>query len=447
MTALSKQRTPIFVLSTGRCGSTTLSNILNLHPAILSLSEFVSFTGIAAFHYRRPSGNRIWRVLSGQRGRTRMMLGADYDELLYPFDAAGARYTRDNIPPILCSTLPHLTDDPHSLYDGLAAVIRAHPRQSAAAHYSALFDWLCETLDRRVWIERSGASLLFASTLLREFPNAKIIHLYRDGRETAISMSQHYLFRLIANNLAAFRKLGADPYAAIAHNPKWDSIAIRLHLASRLLPGKPINPNNTAPIADFGRLWNAMIQRTQLLFSDLPRERVHHLRFEDLQADPGPHLAALIRFAGPGLNDPDWISAASKLPRPQTPRFPALPESDRERLENACRPGLLLLGYPAFRFTASRSPLPARNDTDRDAGTAMLSPVAGLRPACAGRCFATNAPNPESRSVSPRASAALTAASAAAGDSPVSPATCRTSSNRLIPCPPLGAPATSAPSL
>ena len=44
MTAIAKQRTPIFVLSTGRCGSTTLSNILNLHPA-LSLSEFVSFTG------------------------------------------------------------------------------------------------------------------------------------------------------------------------------------------------------------------------------------------------------------------------------------------------------------------------------------------------------------------------------------------------------------------
>ena len=178
-------------------------------------------TGIAAFHYRRPSGNRIWRVLSGQRRRTSMMLRADYDELLYPFGTAGARYARGNIPPVLCATLPHLTDDPDSLFDRLAPVVRAHPRQSAAAHYSALFDWLCETLDRRIWIERSGASLLFASTLLREFPNAKIIHLYRDGRETAISMSQHYLFQLIANNLAAFQKLGADPYAAIAHNPKW----------------------------------------------------------------------------------------------------------------------------------------------------------------------------------------------------------------------------------
>ena len=155
-------------------------------------------------------------------------------------------------------------------------------------------------------------------------------------------MSQHYLFRLIANNLAAFRKLGADPYTAIAHNPKWDSIAIRLHLASRLLPGKPVNPNDTVPIADFGRLWNAMIQRTQLIFRDLPRERVHHLRFEDLQADPAPHLASLIRFAGPDLNDPDWISAASKLPRPQTPRFPTLRDYSHHRI--ALRSTMALLG-------------------------------------------------------------------------------------------------------
>ena len=63
-----------------------------------------------------------------------------------------------------------------------------------------------------------------------------------------------------------------------------------------------------------------------------------------------------------------------------------------------------IIWNPAFRFTASRSPLPARNDTDRDAGTTMLSPVAGLWPACAGRSFAANAPNPESRTASPRAS-------------------------------------------
>ena len=35
--------------------------------------------------------------------------------------------------------------------------------------------------------------------------------------------------------------------------------------------------------------------------------------------------------------------------------------------------------YPVVRFTAPRSPLPTRIDTDRDTGKAMLAPVAVLR--------------------------------------------------------------------
>ena len=40
---------PVLVLNTGRCGSTMISDILNRHPRILSLSEFFSFNGLAAF--------------------------------------------------------------------------------------------------------------------------------------------------------------------------------------------------------------------------------------------------------------------------------------------------------------------------------------------------------------------------------------------------------------
>ena len=32
--------TPTFVVGTGRCGSTMLSNMLREHPKVLSLSEF-----------------------------------------------------------------------------------------------------------------------------------------------------------------------------------------------------------------------------------------------------------------------------------------------------------------------------------------------------------------------------------------------------------------------
>ena len=40
---------PTFVVGTGRCGSTMLSNMLREHPQVLSLSEFFSMISDAGF--------------------------------------------------------------------------------------------------------------------------------------------------------------------------------------------------------------------------------------------------------------------------------------------------------------------------------------------------------------------------------------------------------------
>ena len=337
--------TPIFVLGTGRCGSTTLSNILNAHPRILSLSEFISFTGIGPFRYRNPDGRKIWKVLSGQRRRTRLMLAGAYDELLYPFGAPEARYTRDNVPPILCATLPHLTAHHDTLFDTLRPTVLAQPRQSTPQHYRALFATMCSVLDRDLWIERSGGSLLFASTLLEAFPDARIVHLYRDGRDTALSMSRHYLFQYIATNLQHFRRLGADPYELIATDPSWDRKALRLHLLSAVLPQRRFDPKRIPPLEEFGKLWTAMIRRSEMLLSGLSDERVHRIRFEQLCAHPRRYLQKLIDFIDPDLADGSWLDEASKIPRPRRPEFLNLPLDRRQALATACRPGLEILDY------------------------------------------------------------------------------------------------------
>ena len=340
---------PVFVLSTGRCGSTLLSNILNLHPRILSLSEFVSFTGIAPFSWRNPDGQRMWRVLAAQPRRMRLMLAEDYEELLYPFGGPDARYTRRNIPPILCTTLPHLPGDHHDLFDRVRPAVLAQPRQPAADHYRALFGWLCARLGRSWWVERSGASLLFASTLLRAFPDARVVHLYRDGRAAALSMSRHYLYRLIASTLRGYARLGADPYRLIAADPDWDRKALRLYRLSRLLPRPVLAPRRAPPLEEFGKLWTAMIRRAEMLLRHLPADRVHRLRFEDLCTDPRDQLAALIDFIDPGLRNGDWLAQAAALPRFSLSGFPHLPKHRSDELARACQPGLRILGYhPEF---------------------------------------------------------------------------------------------------
>ena len=188
---------PVLVLNTGRCGSTMISDILNRHPRILSLSEFFSFNGLAAFNRRRRSGQYIWRLCSQQQARTRLMLQGDFEELLYPFNAPNAGFTRENIPPIMCATLPHLTPEPEALYHELAPHAQQWPPCPPADQYRQLFAWLCQRFNRDVWVERFGGSLLSAAILLRRFPEARIIHIYRDGRDVARSMSRHYLFRTI----------------------------------------------------------------------------------------------------------------------------------------------------------------------------------------------------------------------------------------------------------
>lgn len=345
MTARHHNPPPIFVLTTGRCGSTTLSNILNAHPRILSLSEFVSFTGIGPFRYRNPSGRTIWKVLSEQRRRTQLMLAHDYDELIYPFDRPNSRYTRANVPPILCATLPHLTEDPDGYFDELRNYLPTQPNQSTPDHYRALFAQMCRTFNCDLWIERSGASLLFASTLLNAFPDARFIHLYRDGRETAYSMSQHYLFQYIATNLANFRRLRSDPYELIAADPSWDRKALRLHLLSALLPRRKFDPARVPPLKEFGKLWTAMIRRSEMLLAPLPDERVYRLRFEDLCAEPRTQLAQLIEFIDPTLSNGKWLQTASEIPRQIPPDYLQLPDEQKSSLTAACQPGLDILGY------------------------------------------------------------------------------------------------------
>ena len=58
-----------------------------------------------------------------------------------------------------------------------------------------LFDWLVARHGGTTWVERSGGSLRVVHRLIEHFPGARFVHLVRDGRATALSMSRHRGFR------------------------------------------------------------------------------------------------------------------------------------------------------------------------------------------------------------------------------------------------------------
>lgn len=337
---------PVLILSTGRCGSTLVSELLNLHPAVLSLSEFFVPLGPRAFAWARPDGRRMWRTYTEQSPALHAMLkdGHVVEEMLYPLDAPGARYRAANIPPIMMVTLPHLTNQPEPLFDELAPFVCGQPAMPLADHYHTLFGHLAARFGRRIWVERSGGSLMLAAKLLRLFPEARVIHIYRDGRDTAMSMAQHHNFRVLVGAIKASRRVGLDATAAFKGDRVPPFRMLLERLAFSLLDIRRVAAEVT--LDDLGAFWSRLILVGQEVMGRLPPERLFNLRFEDLQRAPRETLRDMIRFMDPALEDAAWLDAAAAVPRPARSKFTTLPRAEQAALTAACAPGLELLGYP-----------------------------------------------------------------------------------------------------
>ncbi len=338
---------PVLVLSTGRCGSTMVSAMLNRHPAILSMSEFFSFLGLGIFARRRVSGDWVWRLCSEPGFRMGVIArGEPFSELLYPVDDPDARFSRLNLPPIMAVTLPHLTDRYEELYDELEPIIREQPRQSPADHYRHLFAWLGARFNSRVWVERGGGTLLLASRLLRHFPEARVIHIYRDGRETTLSMSRHPPFRAMLAMARRYRPWGVDIERSLSRLDGSDRLTAWMGKLAQTFSNLDRLPYDQITLADFAAFWNAMIQAGHRAFGDFPPDRLLNVRFEDVQADPEAQIRRLIRFISPELEQDEWIREAAAIPHPTPSKFARLDAATQGAITQACRPGLELLGYP-----------------------------------------------------------------------------------------------------
>ena len=338
----AKRMAPVLVLSTGRCGSTMLSDVLDTHPDVLSLSEFFASVGLKAFARKRLNGKALWEICRRHSPGLRALLaGEGRDRTFYPFDAPGARFTPENVPSMLCRTLPRLTPDFESLYDELESVMLVRPRAALGDQYRFMFDWLRERLGRRVWVERSGGSLIFGLALIRLFPEARVVHVYRDGRDTALSLRQHPAFKAgpaVARNMQrrGVNLYGGDPLSGLS---------VFTLLMLRFVNVKKMAGGRRSALEAYGDLWSRLILSSQTYLSALPPERFFALRYEDMLQHPREKIRELIAFIDPSLADDAWLDAAARIPRPNPSKYPSLDAETQRRLTQACAPGLEALGY------------------------------------------------------------------------------------------------------
>lgn len=360
-----------FIVGTGRCGSTLLTQMLRRHPEQLSVSELFAFISDLGNQIPRCfppepiDGDAFWAIVAGVHPRQNLLLrhGLRMPEVLYDFER-GRFEASTGVPALALTTLPHLEADPFGSahagdvdgrLDELEAVVRGWGRAPAADHYRALLGWLTGRYGRRAWVERSGGTLRIVHRLIEQFPHARFVHIVRDGRNTALSMSRHIGFRmaLIAFQLVEF--LGVDPF----EDPDRSEVDDLPDDLAALLPehfDAEAFWAYSLPPALCGHYWSGEIIRGLEALDALPRDRVLTLSYERLLGQPREQLRILDAFlSGPEAAEQPasraWIEGCLGLIGAGRSAWSELPERERRELEAACAPG--------FEALAARGVLPA----------------------------------------------------------------------------------------
>lgn len=320
-----------FVLGASRCGSTMLSQMLRTHPAILSLSELITNQATAGLLPGPVSGREFWARLSTPGRLQRKLANPDAapDEFLY-HRVPSRRFDPHACPPILAVTLPHLFDDPDSVFDQLEGHFATRPVRPLADHYHALFQWLAARTGRGVWVERSGGSLVAARTLTQEFPEARFVVLLRDGRDVALSMQRYLPARMAIWFWRNARRLGLDVLSPDGHigRARWIDLAARL--GGRTLPIDRILATQPS-LRDCAAFWSALTRHGLSAVRQIDPERRLILHYDDLVRDPSAVLTRLTGFLDQGAA-PDWLTQAAQIPRLARHRRLDLPASTQRAL-------------------------------------------------------------------------------------------------------------------
>lgn len=337
-----------FVIGTGRSGSTLLSHIMNAHPDVLSLNEFMASVGDAAFPDGELTGEEFWQSLSRPAPHFERMIrsGVPLPEFLYTRRPGRFTSQTTGIPALSLMVLPHLTDDPDGLLDELQAAIIQWPVRTAVAHHQELFGLLCTRFGRTAVVERSGYSTGWAPGLRAAFPNAKFVHMFRNGPDCALSMSRHPGYRMIS----LLREIKAHAAIASFTDLTDDHVRALPPDLSPLLDDRfdpALVRDRDIPLRTFGTLWSALVTDGTDFLGQLPAGQRTTLSYEDLLDSPTAELTRLADFIGvPPL--PQWLlTASTQLDHSRRGSAQRLPAADLGELRESCAPGMQVLeGQP-----------------------------------------------------------------------------------------------------
>jgi len=150
-----------FIIGTGRCGTTMLAQILNAHSKICVPIE------LQLFFEHSNNGKRLYELFSSGKN-----LG----------------WVADDFIRMVASISPHRFD----LYFDYESFFRrqSYPIKSLAGLLHRLYGDICKAKGKEILIEQTPWYGQRMDVILQFFPDAKFIHMVRDGRDVALSFSR-----------------------------------------------------------------------------------------------------------------------------------------------------------------------------------------------------------------------------------------------------------------
>ena len=178
---------PIFSGGTGRSGTTVIAKLLDRHPLVgrtvpweaRFLTDRFGLCSVVQARLRGPAGLPATVSTGSLRIFERRMRGRWYRR----------RAGNDRELGLFHVLAP---EELERALAGFRSALPADPASAAAALTHELLDGSPRSRGRERWIETTPDNALRAHQLVRIFPDLKLLHMVRDGRDTAASVASRY---------------------------------------------------------------------------------------------------------------------------------------------------------------------------------------------------------------------------------------------------------------
>lgn len=342
-----------FIVGTGRCGSTILSKMVNLHPDVAVFNEFLIAMDFHKKWGERPvSGAEMADIIDcGLQGGSgpfkKIVAHLATPEVSFEGGATAlpkhADSYRDNVfPDILLLPLPHLFDKPEEALADLLSFVKRQPVRALSQHYTAIFEYLTRKAGKKIWIERSGGSIAWLPEMVELFPNAKYLHLHRNPLDVALSMQKHNHFRV-----RAFKYFDLVTKDGV----RWSDLD-----ETDLNNNLPTSPRlksvmeHDVPLEYFLEDFSDCTLRGMKEVKKLAPSQYAEISFEEIMANPKAALRSIADFFDLPPDEAWLNNAEALLKRGQAAHAAPTPEQ-QALLKRHCHAAMVLLGQaPAFEL-------------------------------------------------------------------------------------------------